>query len=225
VDGNPDGNEPLIMNLQETPGARSGRRGWSLAEMMVVMTVIGFLLALSAPNLFSLLRASELSTQGEQLRNWLSLAQQQALSTGADVEVRFFRFADLADAQTTPEWRACQFYQYDAAGRLQPSAELMRLKEPVVISSMPALSTLVDLSRPGLNVGQVEAERLFGKDVDSATADFCSFRFRPDGSTDLAKNLQWYVTLVQDEGDNPAPKNFFCLQVDPYNGSLREYRP
>jgi uncharacterized protein (TIGR02596 family) len=193
--------------------------------MMVVITVIGFLLALSAPNLFSLLRANELSTQGEVLRNWLSLAQQQALSTGADVEVRFFRFADLANAQTEPRWRACQFYQYDSQGVLRPGSEVMRLNDPVTISGVASLSPLVDAGRPGLTRGQADAPQLFGKDVSAATADFCSFRFRPDGSTDLPKNVQWYVTLVQDEFDNPTPTNFFCLQIDPYNGSLREYRP
>ncbi len=205
------------------PRSTDRRQGWSLAEMLVVITIVGFLLAMSAPNLFSLLRANELSTQGEVMRNWLSQAQQQALSTGSDVEVRFYAFADLANAQTEAEFRACQYFQYDSLGQLQPKSEVYRINDPVLLSR--TLSTMLDSSKRGLSTGTADGVQLFGNDLMQNAVTFRSFRFRPDGSTDLPKNEQWYFTLIQDEGGNPQPKNFFCIQVDPYNGSLREYRP
>jgi uncharacterized protein (TIGR02596 family) len=201
----------------------SSRRGWSLAEMLVVITVVGFLLAMAAPNLFSLLRASELSSQGEVMRNWLAQAQQQALSTGSDVEVRFYNFHDVASAQIVDEYRACQYFQYNDQGELAPLVEVYRLNDPVMFSR--PLSSLLDPSKPGLSTGTVDAVTYFGSGLEVARVAYRSFRFRPDGSTDLPKNEQWYLTMVADEGASPTPRNFFCIQVDPYNGSVREYRP
>jgi len=235
------GRNPLILNRQtlcfpsimklffSNPGA-SKRRGWSLAEMLVVITVVGFLLAMSAPNLFSLLRSSELSSQGEVIRNWLSQAQQQALSTGNNVEVRFFLLADAANAQIVPEYRACDYIQYDS-DKIGPDGrplmvrpvEILRLNDPVLFSR--PLSSMLSDGNSGLTKSDVDGIQLFGKDVQSKRVPYRSFRFRPDGSTDLPKNQPSYLTLVADEGSAATTKNFFCLQIDPYNGSIQEYRP
>jgi uncharacterized protein (TIGR02596 family) len=211
-----------MKNSPSTQGA-SPSRGWSLAEMLVVITVVGFLLAMAAPNLFSLLRASELSSQGEVMRNWLAQAQQQALATGSDVEVRFYKFNDLNNAQVTDEYRACQYFQYDDQGNLVPKVEVYRFNDPVMLSEQ--LSSILDASKPGLSNGTVNAVTYFGPGLDDERVPYRSFRFRPDGSTDLPKNEQWYVTMVADESNAANPRNFFCLQIDPYNGSIREYRP
>jgi len=212
-----------------TPG-KSKQQGWSLAEMLVVITVVGFLLAMSAPNLFSLLRSSELSSQGEVVRNWLSQAQQHALSTGSDVEVRFFLLADAANAQIVPEYRACDYIQYnsdkigqDGRPSLVRPVEVMRLNDPVHFSRQ--LSSMLDDSKAGLTTSSVDAIQFFGRDVNASRIPYRSFRFRPDGSTDLPKNDHWYLTMVADDGASASPKNFFCLQIDPYNGSVRDYRP
>jgi uncharacterized protein (TIGR02596 family) len=211
------------MNALPIHRRNSQQQGWSLAEMLVVITVVGFLLAMAAPNLFSLVRASELSSQGEVLRNWLAQAQQQALSTGSDVEVRFYTFNDLANAQIVEQYRACQSFQRNDNGDPVPLVEVYRLNEPTMFSG--PLSTLLDPSKPGLESGSVDAAAFFGSGVEAGRVKFRSFRFRPDGSTDLPKNEQWYLTLVADEGASPTPKNFFCLQIDPFNGSIRDYQP
>jgi hypothetical protein len=89
------------------------------------------------------------------------------------------------------------------------------------------LSTLLDSSKSGMESGSVDAIAFFGSAAESDTGrvTYRSFRFRPDGSTDLPKNEQWYLTLVADEGASPTPKNFFCLQIDPFNGTIRDYQP
>ncbi|MBU6301133.1 MAG: Verru_Chthon cassette protein D [Verrucomicrobia bacterium] len=211
------------MNLSRSLRVPRPHRGWSLAEMLVVITVVGFLLAMAAPNLFSLLRASELSSQGEVMRNWLAQAQQQALATGSDVEVRFYNFHDVSSAQIVDEFRACQYFQYNDQGELAPLVEIYRLNDPVMFSR--PLSSLLDPAKPGLSTGTVDAVTYFGTGLETDRVAYRSFRFRPDGSTDLPKNEQWYLTMVADEGASATPRNFFCIQIDPYNGSVREYRP
>lgn len=59
---------------------------------------------------------------------------------------------------------------------------------------------------------------------------YVAFRFRPDGSTDLPNRSggdTWYLTLVQGEGavNQADPDNYYCLQVNPYNGQVQEFRP
>ncbi|MFT5465334.1 MAG: hypothetical protein ACI8UO_000428 [Verrucomicrobiales bacterium] len=208
---------------------RSRQGGFSLAEMMVVITIIAFLLALSAPNIMSLLRGSELATQGELFKNQLSQGQQIALSTNADVEIRFFKFADKDDAQVKAVYQAYQFYQYNDDGLLTERSELFRLNAPVIFHDNPKFTNLFRTQSVDEGVeesGTVDqAPKKFGSGVSSAT--YRSFRFRPDGSTDLPKGEKiYFVTLVQEQGANQTdPKNFYCIQIDPYNGSLREYRP
>ena len=177
----------------------------------------------------SLLRGSELSTQGELFKNQLSLAQQLALSTNADVEVRFFKFADKDNAQVRDIYQAYQFYQYNETGELVEKTELFRLNAPVIFHDNPQFSNLFGTQSDDEGVeekGQVQNPReKFGSGVDRAT--YTSFRYRPDGSTDLPKGETiYYITMIQEQGsNNQRPDNFYCIQIDPYNGSLREYRP
>ena len=200
--------------------------GFSLIEMMIVILVISFLLAMTAPNLFSTMRASELSTQGDIFKNRFALAQQSALSSNADVEVRIYKFKDLANAQSEEEYRAIQFYQYNKSGELVPVSELFRLNDPLRFSEdHSSILEERDLTEAPLDPNLLY---LFNEGVESVT--YKAFRFRPDGSTSLPKtSTVWYLTMIEDQGTaeigGDALKNYFCIQIDPFNGSLREYRP
>lgn len=208
---------------------KSQSAGFSLAELLVVISVIAFLLAMAAPNIFSLMRSSTLSTQGDMFRNRLTLAQQQALSTNSDVEVRFYKFKDANNAQPTDEYRAMQFFQYNPEGQLVPISETYALEDPLLFSEdMSSILSERD-SEKTFN----QSQRL-GSGVDSAV--YQSFRFLPDGSTDLnmiregqdneAKH-NWYITMIEERpGQSTAEVyNYFSIQIDPYNGSLRVFRP
>ncbi|MDF1816486.1 MAG: hypothetical protein P1V20_30070, partial [Verrucomicrobiales bacterium] len=70
-----------------------------------------------------------------------------------------------------------------------------------------------------------------GSGSEKKDMEYVAFRFRPDGSTDLPSRAgkdTWYLTLVQGEGaarGNEMPRNYVCLQVNPYNGVVSEFRP
>ncbi len=207
-------------------------------ELLVVLTVVGILLAFAAPNLFSLVQSRTLSNEGVLLRNQLTYAQQIAVYKNADVEVRFFRWADESSAQTEPVFSAFQLFQYNEEGEMEPLSSFFRIRAPTAVHE--EFSTLL---QPG--AGQGGSDRKYGFisptqgtalapsgafDANQPT-EYVSFRFRPDGSTDLpnrAGNDTWYITLVQGEGARQSadlPRNYVCLQVNPYNGAVTEFRP
>lgn len=214
-------------------------RGFSLIELMVVLGVVGLLMAFAAPNLFSLISSSSLTGEGQLLRNQLTFAQQTAISKSADVEVRFFLMADPSSARPDESFRAFQLFQYNAEGVLAPVSQYFRVRAPVAVH--PGLSTLLD---PRANSGR-EGDTKFGFLSPTAgmaeapsgeggrlmMTKYVAFRFRPDGSTDLpfrtSSQDTWYITLVQGEGAlaSRSPDNYLCLQVNPYNGQVSEFRP
>jgi len=214
-------------------------KGFSLIELLIVLTVLGILFAITAPNLFTLIQATSLTSEGTYLRNQLTQAQQLALSQNTDVEVRFFKMADQSAAELEEEFRGFQYFQFNEFGELVPSSKFYRIKPPVVID--PKLSTLLD---PRNNQDQADQE--FGflaptegsyripTGADEVDADYVAFRFRPDGSTDLPGRAgggtdTWYLTLVQGigaiSGGGDVPDNYFTIQIDPFNGRLAEFRP
>lgn len=220
------------------------KRGFSLIEMLIVIGIVGLLLAFAAPNLFSLMGSNSLSGEGTVIRNQLTLAQQLAVSKSADVEVRFFNIPDIASGRTTPGFRAFQLFQYNQRGEMIPISSFFRIKPPVTVHE--GLSPILDpdenrnASREDKKFGFVSPREgscpaPVGLDGSKVDADYVAFRFRPDGSTDLPNKSggsdskdTWYLTLVQGEGavnQGGVPDNYLCLQVNPYNGQVSEFRP
>lgn len=217
-----------------------GIGGFSLIEVLIVLGIVGLLLAFAAPNLFSLIGSSSLTGEGTLLENQLTLAQQQAISKSADVEVRFYKFMDESAAQSEEAFRAFQLFQFNPEGELIPISSFFRIRPPTAVHEN--LSTLLDPRRsrgsqkdrdygfisPREGIGEAPA----GPGGILRRTNYVSFRFRPDGSTDLPFRSgdtrdTWYITLVQGEGalQSSSPDNYVCLQVNPYNGQVIQYRP
>ncbi|MDF1826105.1 MAG: Verru_Chthon cassette protein D [Verrucomicrobiales bacterium] len=218
---------------------KSSKKAFSLIELMVVLGLVGLLMAFAAPNLFSLISSNSLTGEGTVLQNQLTLAQQLAVSKSSDVEIRFFRTADASAAQTVKLFRAYQLYQYNQEGELVPVSNFFRIRPPVAVSEQ--LSTLLDTGETGdalddkfgfISPTSGQALAPSGAGGSMQTTDYVSFRFRPDGSTDLPFRSNegddtWYITLVQGEGaaETADPDNYVCLQVNSYNGKVSVYRP
>jgi len=222
-----------VKNPRSCRFSRESRRrtisnGFSLIEMLVVVSVVGLLLAFAAPQLFSLVQSTSLTSEGSTLRNKLSQAQQIALSQNTDVEVRFFKMKDPGNAETDLAFRGFQFFRYNQYGQLLPVSEFFRIKPPIVINE--PLSTLVKKSgNDDKYLSPSVGKALIPVLSDKETFDYTSFRFRPDGSTDLpgrSGNDTWYITLVKGRpNDANAPDNYFTVQLDPFNGRVTSYRP
>lgn len=125
----------------------------------------------------------------------------------------------------------------EEALRASPIGEVYYLQSGVVFASTKELSPLLQSKFKA-------GEELSGK----TNASFAALRFYPDGSFKVVERKQEegeqgaeateagaitpklkdsYITIA-DEADlekGSVPKNFVCIQIDPYTGKARVYRP
>ncbi len=229
------------------------RRAFTLVEMIAVMAVIGIVAVFVVPAVSGMLGGSQLTQASSMLVDQVSLARQQALTKNIIVEVRFIQFADpeqpgenVSDP-TTGKFRAIQLMEALPSGIAVPlpGSKLQMLPPGVMMESSspgsggPIYSTLLAQANGGAQY--TPSSNLLPADPElprgiKRNYNYFSFRFRSDGSTDLAPIPpavlgNWYgVTL---HGINDSAKlrnglqaiNFFTLQLDPVSGATKVYHP
>ncbi len=211
------------------PHPPQNRSAFSLIELVAVISIIIIIAAFAVPAANTILRGSQLTQAAQLISGQLSLARQQALTRNRSIEVRFFQYADGEQPGEKPEdpasgkFRAIQMFEVLENGVPIPLSKLERLPVSIVFNDED-LSTLIKDKTPE-DPRPSDPELPRGVDRNYK---YVSFRFRPDGSTDLNPIKQWYITLhsLTDEvsGSEPPP-NFFTVQIDPVSGSTRNYRP
>lgn len=208
---------------------QKSRSAFSLIELIAVISIIVIIAAFAVPAANTILRGSQLTQAAQLISGQLSLARQQALTRNHSIEVRVFRFGDSeqpgeqSQSPETGKYRAIQMFEVLDNGVPIPLSKMERLPVSIVFND-DQLSTLIKEKTPQ-EPSQTDPELPRGV---SKNYEYVSFRFRPDGSTDLSPIKQWYITLHsitdQVEGSQPPP-NFFTVQIDPVSGSTRNYRP
>jgi len=228
------------------------RRGFSLIEMLVVVSIVVMLLALATPALTRTLQASRLSAAGEAMMGSIAEAQQTALTANTPVDMRFFSFIeDLDQAPVYHSYQLFKITQSTQGGggnstvteKVVPVGNLIRLPEGVIIPTDSALSGAFSSSTGGASTGiqdTKENSQVGYSGVSGAT--YNALRFMPDGTcrsvgatvNGMAKleflNLpQNFFTMTFGSGAAVTlanlPKNFFTIQIDPYTGKARSYKP
>jgi uncharacterized protein (TIGR02596 family) len=214
--------------MNQHPSQKS-RKAFSLIELVAVISIIVVIAAFAVPAANTILRGSQLTQAAQLISGQLSLARQQALTRNRAIEVRFFLFADpempgeQTDSPESGKYRALQMFEVLENGVAVPLSKLERLPTGIVFNDK-ALSTLISAKEPQ---EPAPSDPELARGV-SKKYRFVSFRFRPDGSTDLNPMKQWYITLhaiTEQVIDTEPPNNFFTVQIDPVSGSTRNYRP
>jgi uncharacterized protein (TIGR02596 family) len=230
------------------PSATLSRRGFSLIEMLVVVAIVVMLLALATPALTRTMQASRLSSAGESMMGAIAEAQQTAFSNNTPVDIRFFSFVE--DLDQSPVFHSYQLFKITQTTQgsggsatikeaITPVGNLIRLPEGIVIPTDSALSYA--LSGSGTSLPDTKENSTVGySGVSGAT--YSAIRFMPDGTCrtvgsttnglatltfqSLQKN---FFTLTFGGGTavtlSTLPKNFFTVQIDPYTGKARSYKP
>lgn len=209
------------------PFPRFSGGGFTLLEMMVVLAVVALLATLTIPTVNKVVRASNLSSSGRQFMDQCVLARQTAQAKNMPVEVRLYRLPDYnADAAASPEvYRAFQIFLVGDSN--VPLTKPDFFKTPVVISPGTNESAfLADLSDSASSHKQVSPAATDPKlGVHGNNYQYAAFRFLPSGATDLVATKNFVTFVLEDDKSVAEGGNFFTVQIDPVNGSVRSFRP
>lgn len=208
------------------------RSAFTLTELLVVVTIIVIMASLMGPTLNSALRGTALTQGADKVIGVLSLARQTAITKGKTVEVRFYSYTDPETPGDTGQYHALQAFSVDDSGTMVPLMKAQTLPQTVVMATNSlggsSVSTLLSYSNTYTYSWKPAIPRA------QSIYTFTSFQFYRSGATDLLTRTNppsyWSVTVVNaadllGAGASTLPKNYTTVTVDPYNGSLRTYRP
>jgi len=213
------------------PMARRASRGFSLVELLVVISIIVMMASLMGPTLNTALRGNAMTQAGDKVTGTLTLAHQMAITRNQTIEVRFYSYIDPEMPGDKGQGRAIQAFTVDDAGVPNPIMKAQVLPPTVVICTNSTLSTIFDLTQMDPSQGgNFKIPRVGTK------YKYVSFKYLRSGSTSLlsqstnaSSQPHWCITLegIQDAsaGKITLPKNFTTITIDPYNGALKTYRP
>ena len=203
---------------------------FSLIELLIVIAIITVMASLMGPTLNSALRGTALTQATDKVIGVLSFAHQTALTKAQTVEVRFYSYVDPETPGDTGQGHAIQALSIDDSGNATPLMKAQTLPQTVVMTTnsfntQSSASTLLGL----INSSSTNSIPRVGTKYTCA-----SFQFYRSGATSLANSSQttnvWSVTLVNAADllgakGSTLPPNYATLVVDPFNGSLKTYRP
>jgi len=184
---------------------RYKKSGFSLVELLAVVAIIAFLLAIGAPSMRSVIQSADLTATGDSVHGILHTARQAARARNVPVEIRFYREDRSSYVQSLEA-----FVQRDD-GSFERIGDQQFDEENGIITSKPDMTTLLtgdlyedpQVNRVGPKTYQV-------------------FRFRPDGSTELEETQKWFLSLLYDKD---SVENYYTIQINPFSGNLKIYRP
>ncbi len=209
------------------PGRRR-RTGFTLLELLLVLTLMGIVAAIVAPATIQVLQANRLTSCAVNLANQMNAARMLSIRMNKPVEVRFYQYADSQSASSAVGYRAYQIWlngsPYQGVVRFEPGVVLSAVND----SSGASWSSILDPAQNLTGANQpLPANFQIPGATNSSSAKYSSFQFRSNGSTNLSGNTQWTLTMLmeKDAARTELPANFITEVIDPLTGAVRTYRP
>ncbi|MHB1082427.1 MAG: Verru_Chthon cassette protein D [Prosthecobacter sp.] len=233
---------------------RQARRAFSLIEMLVVVAIIAMIMAAATPALMRTMQATRLATTGDSIMGSIAEAKQLAYAQNVPVELRFFKHSDQdLPGSTVQLFRSYQMFKIvtltqgtgassQTLESVVPVGTLAKLSDGIIIAADAGLSPLLN-GQSGQSLDDVKPNAGGGVGYSGVTsAKYNAIRFMPDGSCrkvsaqvggfsqlDYGTLPVSFFTITYDSGADVTtgnlPKNFYTIQIDPFTGKARNYRP
>lgn len=233
---------------------RQARRAFSLIEMLVVIAIIAMIMASATPALMRTMQATRLATTGDSIMGAITEAKQLAYAQNVPVELRFFKHPDQDFPGSTVQlFRSYQMFKIvtqsqgvgasaQVSESVVPVGTLYKLSDGIIIASGQDLSPVLN-GLDGQSLDDVKPNAGGGPGYSGvANAKYNAIRFMPDGSCRRVNAQQGgfsqldygtlplsFFTIAYDSGADVTAgnlgKNFYTIQIDPYTGKARNYRP
>ena len=188
-------------------------KAFTILELLTVIAIMALVVTLSIPAVTGMMGGLNQSQAADTVVGQLKYANQIALTRNKPVEVRFYKFTDPNIPGSGNSFRAMQSWIATS-----PVTKVQRLPGTMIISSDSSLSDM--LGNPQTPPS--------GQTIPSLPSGYtyCSFQFRPDGSTTLPSGANnHFLTVVSETAKGSPPPNFATIQIEPVTGGIRVYRP
>lgn len=196
------------------------RPGFTLIELIVVVSIITVIAVLSAPYIAGIAASARLRTALEAVQNRLMEAQSLAILFNTDAELRVYEAADLIDGR--PTLRKLRIHTLrppedetnaPTTDGFEPVGAVTSLDQEIEISSDATRSSIIDLGF------QQNASDIYGR--------YIALRFHSDGSPALQPTRPWFLTIHEKDAQlrDSKLKNFVTIQIDAATGHLRTFQP
>jgi uncharacterized protein (TIGR02596 family) len=218
--------------MKANPSHLPHRRGFTLIELMTVLTIMAILLTLVGPSLIQSLQDTSLGRAAALIQNNLKAAHQYALSLQNPVYVRFYSYIDPTIPNSTQQYRAIQLIE-SVPQPANPSSSTLVFLTPITTLPAPNIIIPNGLGSTGYSTLLTLTSATYSSRTPTTTPPipgvsaytYVQFLFLPNGQTNLSPPTSlWYVTVASST-QATTPVNFYTIQVDPLSGKITFFRP
>lgn len=195
------------------------RQGFSMIELLVVITVMSILVALGTPSLLTSRRANALTSAGNRFVDTLALARQAAASRNT------VTCLILVDGDSSVERRqVVGVLEFDqASSQWKPLVSWVRMPEATRIVDLGTSDDLVTSENTAIALAPLNFE-VRGKIPEAGS--YSTVLFYPEGSiaTGNAFSRRFSARAIEDEA-NATPANFYDVVINTDTSAYHVVRP